>query len=206
MRSKGERMAELAAGILTGLVFVILYAPLIIGVLFSVMSSWRMRMTEQERLMARVQDLASTVESTVSVACFLNDTTLAKEIAGGLMKNRILSGVRILSGGKVLYTVGGRAPATRASRGAVDVITKVLANELGPKKIRVNAVNPGMVETEGTHGAGITEGDFRKQVESQTPLGRIGQPGDIGPAVVFFASSDSGWITGETLVIAGGMK
>jgi 3-oxoacyl-[acyl-carrier protein] reductase len=93
-----------------------------------------------------------------------------------------------------------------ATKAAVDAVTKTLAKELGPRKIRVNAVNPGMVETEGTHSAGITESDFRKQIESQTPLSRIGQPRDIAPAVVFLASPDSGWITGETLTISGGLK
>ena len=70
----------------------------------------------------------------------------------------------------------------------------------------MNSINPGMVETEGFHAAGIAESDFRKQVEATTPLGRIGQPVDIAPAVVFFASDDSSWITGETLVISGGMR
>ncbi len=70
----------------------------------------------------------------------------------------------------------------------------------------INAINPGMVETEGVHAAGISEGDFRKQVEAQTPLGRIGKPQDIAPAAVFLASGDSGWITGETLYIAGGYR
>jgi 3-oxoacyl-[acyl-carrier protein] reductase len=88
----------------------------------------------------------------------------------------------------------------------VNAITRSLAQELGPRKIRVNAVNPGMVETEGTHSTGITESDFRKQIESQTPLGRIGQTGDIAPAVVFLASDDAAWITGETLYISGGLK
>ncbi len=92
-----------------------------------------------------------------------------------------------------------------ATKGAVDAATKSLAKELGPRKIRVNAINPGMVITEGTNSAGMSEGEFRKQLESQTPLGRIGQPEDIAPAAVFFASSDSSWITGETLVIAGGL-
>jgi 3-oxoacyl-[acyl-carrier protein] reductase len=92
-----------------------------------------------------------------------------------------------------------------ATKGAVDAATKSLAKELGPRKIRVNAINPGMVITEGTNSAGMSEGDFRKQLEAQTPLGRIGQPDDIAPAAVFFASSDSSWITGETLVIAGGL-
>ena len=93
-----------------------------------------------------------------------------------------------------------------ATKAAVDAVTKALAKELGPRKIRVNAINPGMVETEGWHAAGISGSDFHKQVESQTPLGRIGQPKDIGPAAVFFASPDSAWITGETLYISGGMR
>ena len=93
-----------------------------------------------------------------------------------------------------------------ATKAAVDAVTKVLAKELGPRKIRVNAVNPGMVETEGVHAAGLAEGDFRKLVESQTPLGRIGQPEDVAPAVVFLASPDAAWISGETLFIAGGLR
>jgi 3-oxoacyl-[acyl-carrier protein] reductase len=93
-----------------------------------------------------------------------------------------------------------------ATKAAVDAVTRSLAKELGPRNIRVNSINPGMVETEGFHAAGLAEGDFRKQVEAQTPLGRIGQPGDIGPAAVFFASDDSRWITGETLYISGGSR
>lgn len=92
-----------------------------------------------------------------------------------------------------------------ATKGAVDTITKSLASELGPRKIRVNAINPGMVETEGVHAAGFAESDFRKQQEAATPLGRIGQPDDIAPAAVFFASDDAKWISGQTLVIAGGL-
>jgi 3-oxoacyl-[acyl-carrier protein] reductase len=93
-----------------------------------------------------------------------------------------------------------------ATKAAVDAVTKSLAKELGPRKIRVNAINPGMVETEGVHSAGIADSDFRKQVEATTPLGRIGQPQDIAAAAVFLASADSAWITGETLVIAGGYR
>jgi len=88
----------------------------------------------------------------------------------------------------------------------VDNVTKVLAKELGPRKIRVNSVNPGMVVTEGVLSAGFSEGEFRKQLEAQTPLGRIGAVQDIAPAVVFLASDEAGWITGETLAIAGGLK
>jgi 3-oxoacyl-[acyl-carrier protein] reductase len=91
-----------------------------------------------------------------------------------------------------------------ATKASVDVITKILSKELGPKKVRVNSINPGMVETEGVRTAGFHEGDLRKSLEAQTPLGRIGQTDDIAPAAVFFASEDSKWITGETLVIAGG--
>jgi 3-oxoacyl-[acyl-carrier protein] reductase len=93
-----------------------------------------------------------------------------------------------------------------ATKGAVDSITGVLAKELGPKKIRVNSVNPGMVETEGVHSAGFMGSDFEKWAQGQTPLGRIGQPGDISPVAVFLASNDSGWLTGETLVASGGMR
>ena len=93
-----------------------------------------------------------------------------------------------------------------ATKAAVDAVTKSLAKELGPRNIRVNSINPGMVETEGVHAAGIADSDFRKQIESQTPLGRIGQPRDVAPAAVFLASSDSAWITGETLYISGGFR
>lgn len=93
-----------------------------------------------------------------------------------------------------------------ATKAAVDAVTRCLAKELGGRNIRVNSINPGMVETEGTHTAGITASDFRKQTELATPLGRIGQPRDIAPAVVFLASSDSSWITGETLFVTGGFR
>jgi 3-oxoacyl-[acyl-carrier protein] reductase len=98
------------------------------------------------------------------------------------------------------------ASAYSGTKAAVNAITRSLAQELGPRKIRVNAINPGMVETEGVHAAGIAESDFRKQVEAQTPLGRIGQPQDIAPAAVFLASPESAWITGETLYISGGLR
>jgi len=93
-----------------------------------------------------------------------------------------------------------------ATKAAVDAVTRSLAAELGPRNVRVNSINPGMVETEGVHTAGIAESDMRKQTEAQTPLGRIGQPQDIAPAAVFLASSDSAWITGETLYISGGLR
>lgn len=102
------------------------------------------------------------------------------------------------------------APATTsvysATKAAVDAVTRSLAQELGPRNIRVNSINPGMVDTEGVRSLGIHESDFRRQVESQTPLGRIGRPQDIAPAAVFLASDDSSWITGETLYISGGFR
>jgi 3-oxoacyl-[acyl-carrier protein] reductase len=93
-----------------------------------------------------------------------------------------------------------------ATKASVDAITHVLAKELGPRKIRVNSINPGMVETEGVHAAGFIGSDFQKHFESQTPLGRIGQPDDITPIAVFLASADSGWLTGETLLASGGLR
>lgn len=93
-----------------------------------------------------------------------------------------------------------------ATKGAVDTVTRVLAKELGPKKIRVNSINPGMVETEGARALGFIGSDFQKQMESQTPLGRIAQPDDIGPIAVFLASANSGWLTGETLLASGGLR
>ena len=93
-----------------------------------------------------------------------------------------------------------------ATKGAVDAATRSLAKELGPRQIRVNAINPGMVVTEGFQTAGLEGSEMRKQVEAQTPLGRIGQPQDIATAAVFLASPDSGWLTGETLVISGGYR
>jgi 3-oxoacyl-[acyl-carrier protein] reductase len=92
------------------------------------------------------------------------------------------------------------------TKGAVDAITRSLASELGPRGIRVNAIRPGMVETEGVQSAGIAESDLRKQIEAQTPLGRIGLPRDITGIAAFLASDDSAWITGETFVVSGGYR
>jgi 3-oxoacyl-[acyl-carrier protein] reductase len=117
------------------------------------------------------------------------------------------------AGGAIINisSVVAHSPVATASvysgtKAAVDAITTSLAKELGPRNIRVNAINPGMVETEGLHGAGIANSDFRRSIEAQTPLGRIGRPEDIAPAAVFLASSDSAWITGETLTISGGLR
>jgi 3-oxoacyl-[acyl-carrier protein] reductase len=92
------------------------------------------------------------------------------------------------------------------TKGAVDAITGVLSRELGPRKIRVNALNPGMVETEGTHSAGFIGSDFETGTVAQTPLGRIGQPGDIASIAVFLASDDSAWLSGELILAGGGLR
>src|SRR5713101_5531844 len=93
-----------------------------------------------------------------------------------------------------------------ASKAGIDAITGVLAKELGPRGIRVNSINPGMIETEGVHAAGFVGSDFQKMVEAQAPLGRMGQPDDIAPTAVYLASSDSKYMTGETLSVSGGLR
>jgi 3-oxoacyl-[acyl-carrier protein] reductase len=117
------------------------------------------------------------------------------------------------AGGSIINisSVVGPMPLANASvysatKAAVDAVTISLSKELGPRKIRVNALNPGLVETEGVRAAGFTESDFRKSVEAQTPLGRIAQPEDIARAAVYFASDDAGWVTGQTLLLAGGYR
>lgn len=92
-----------------------------------------------------------------------------------------------------------------ASKAAVDAITKTLANELGGRKIRVNAVNPGLVITEGVHESGFFDATFKTHIESITPLGRIGTPEDIAPAVAYLASDEASWVTGESLIVGGGL-
>jgi 3-oxoacyl-[acyl-carrier protein] reductase len=93
-----------------------------------------------------------------------------------------------------------------ATKGAVNAITGVLAKEFGPRKIRVNSINPGIVETEGTRTHGIMGSDFETHAVAQTPLGRVGQPGDVADVAVFLASNDSRWLNGEKLVTSGGMR
>src|SRR6202030_2978062 len=93
-----------------------------------------------------------------------------------------------------------------AAQSAVDGLTRVLSKELGPKKIRVNALSPGGTETEGAHAAGVMETDFKKQIIASTPLGRVGQPEDIARVAVFLASDDAGWLTGEIILAAGREK
>ena len=132
-------------------------------------------------------------------------------VLGLLLATR--EGVKLMNGnGGSVINIGsivGQMPVASASvysatKAAVDAITISLSKELGPRKIRVNSLDPGMVETEGLHTTGIAESDLRKQIEATTPLGRIGQPEDIARAAVFFASDDAGWVTGQTLLLAGG--
>ena len=104
---------------------------------------------------------------------------------------------RLTPPGSAVYT---------GTKGAIDAITGVLARELAPRGIRVNAVNPGLVETEGTHSAGMIGTDWEKGLVAQTPLGRTGQPADIADVVVFLASDASRWMTGETLTVSGGLR
>jgi len=107
------------------------------------------------------------------------------------------AGTQAVLPGTVLYT---------ATKGALDSITRVLAKELGPRDIRVNSINPGGTETEGTHAVGVMGTDFQKHLISQTPLGRFGQPSDIAPIAVFLASDAACWLTGEILIASGGMR
>ncbi|MGB6745868.1 MAG: SDR family oxidoreductase, partial [Terracidiphilus sp.] len=114
------------------------------------------------------------------------------------------AGGSIINIGSVVASGFAHAAVYSATKGAVNTITGSLSKELGPKKIRVNALNPGMVQTEGTEEAGFIGSDFQKQAEAQTPLGRIGQPNDIATIAAFLASDDSGWLSGQTLYASGG--
>lgn len=121
--------------------------------------------------------------------------------------NHLVAGGSIINIGSVVSRI---TPPTSAvysgTKGAVDAITGVLARELGHRQIRVNALNPGMIETEGTHSAGFIGSDFQTGTVAQTPLGRIGQPDDIAAIAVFLASDDSRWLTGEQLLAGGGLR
>lgn len=120
---------------------------------------------------------------------------------------RMTEGGSIINIGSAVTAVypAGSAVYT-ATKGAIDAITGVLANELGPRNIRVNSVNPGMVVTEGTQTAGILGSDMERAMVAQTPLGRIGQVGDIATVVAFLASDEARWLTGERLVASGGLR
>ncbi len=115
-------------------------------------------------------------------------------------------GGSIINIGSVAANGVPAASVYSATKGAVDTVSKALAQELGPKRIRVNSLNPGMVETEGVHAAGFIGSDFQKKVEAETPLGRIGQPQDIATVAAFLASDDSTWVNGQTIQVAGGNR
>ncbi len=93
-----------------------------------------------------------------------------------------------------------------ATKAAVNAITRVLARELGPRKIRVNSINPGVIETEGTRTQGLIGSEFEHRSAAMTPLGRIGQPDDVAPVAVFLASGESHWVTGEIIAVSGGLR
>jgi len=128
----------------------------------------------------------------------LTTQAAVKHLGAGASIINIGSGVsRVTPPNSAVYT---------GTKGALDAITGVLARELGPRKIRVNSINPGVVETEGTHSGGIIGSDLEKALVAQTPLGRTGQVGDIAPIAVFLASDDSAWLTGEQLLATGGIR
>jgi 3-oxoacyl-[acyl-carrier protein] reductase len=116
------------------------------------------------------------------------------------------AGGSIINIGSVAADGVPTASVYSGTKGAVDSITAALAQELGPRRIRVNSLNPGMVETEGVHAAGFIGSDFQKKTVEETPLGRIGQPKDIADAVAFLASGDSTWINGQAIQAAGGYR
>ncbi len=128
----------------------------------------------------------------------LTTQAAAKSMGEGASIINIGSGVTsLLPPQSAIYT---------GTKGAVDAITGVLANELGPRKIRVNSINPGIVETEGSHAKGFIGSEFETNAVAQTPLGRVGQPEDIATVAVFLASEESGWLTGEHLLATGGFR
>jgi 3-oxoacyl-[acyl-carrier protein] reductase len=128
----------------------------------------------------------------------LTTQAAVKHLGKGASIINIGSGAsRITPANSVVYT---------GTKGAVDAITGVLARELGPREIRVNSINPGAVRTEGTDSAGLTDSDFVNSLVAQTPLGRIGQVGDIASIAVFLASDESAWLTGELILASGGLR
>jgi 3-oxoacyl-[acyl-carrier protein] reductase len=125
----------------------------------------------------------------------------------GAVKNFNANGGSIINIGSVVSNIAPPGSSIyTATKGAVDAITHVLAKELGSKNIRVNSINPGMVETEGAHAAGFIGSDFEAEIVKTAPLGRIGQPDDIAAVSVFLASEDSHWLTGEILIASGGIR
>ncbi|HEY6330957.1 MAG TPA: glucose 1-dehydrogenase [Blastocatellia bacterium] len=132
------------------------------------------------------------------LGALLTTQAAVKHLGEGASIINIGSGVtRLTPGSSAVYT---------GTKGALDAITGVLARELGPKRIRVNSINPGLVETEGTHAGGFIGSDIEKALVAQTPLGRVGKVNDIAPVAVFLASDDSAWLTGEHIIAGGGLR
>ncbi|MCW2936680.1 MAG: 3-oxoacyl-ACP reductase [Actinomycetia bacterium] len=131
----------------------------------------------------------------------------------GLLLTTRAAAKKLGPGGSIINIGSGASRLTppesaiySGTKGAVDAITGVLAKELAPRKVRVNSLNPGLVETEGTYTTGVMGSEFEKSLIEQTPLGRAGQPEDIASVAVFLASDDSGWLTGEHLLVSGGLR
>ncbi|MBN3957432.1 MULTISPECIES: glucose 1-dehydrogenase [unclassified Nostoc] len=144
------------------------------------------------------EDLFHKIFNVNVLGVLLTTQAAVKHLGEGSSIINISSGVsRITPPNSTIYS---------GTKGAVDSITGVLAKELGSRQIRVNSINPGIVETEGTIGAGYIGSDFEKGFIAQTPLGRAGRPGDIASIAVFLASDDSGWLTGEQLLATGGQR
>jgi 3-oxoacyl-[acyl-carrier protein] reductase len=122
------------------------------------------------------------------------------------VKNFNPNGGSIINISSVAADGVGGGSVYSGTKGAVDSVSAALAQELGPKKIRVNSLNPGMVITEGVHAAGFVGSDFEKSATARTPFGRVGQPADIATAVAILASDDSGWINGQAIHAAGGFR
>ena len=136
-----------------------------------------------------------------------NTNVLGLLLATREAAKRMGDGGSVINVGSVVSEIAPAASAVYSgTKGAVDTITRALSKELGPRRIRVNTVNPGLVETEGTHSAGFIGSDFEKNAVGNTPLGRIGRPSDIASIAVFLASESSGWMTGEKLVASGGFR
>jgi 3-oxoacyl-[acyl-carrier protein] reductase len=132
------------------------------------------------------------------LGAILTTQAAVKHLGEGASIINIGSGVsRVTPAYSTVYT---------GTKGALDAITGVLARELGPRKIRVNSINPGLVDTEGTHTGGMIGSDFEKALIAQAPLGRAGKVGDIAPIAVFLASDESAWLTGEQLLATGGIR
>ena len=181
------------------------------------------RKADVERLFAQVKKDFGSVDVLVNNAGIYNFAPLAEvtekhfhgmfdlNVLGLLLASQEAAKHFGPAGGSIVNigSIAGATPVANASvysatKAAVDAVTKALAAELGPRNIRVNSINPGMVDTEGVRAAGIDKSEMRAQVQAATPLGRIGRPTDIAPAVAFLASDHAGWITGETLFITGG--